>query len=95
MSSFIVFPKSNLTLTYAIGREPQVLSSVEFQTWVESEMPSAIKSVVDLVLPKSWTGFNDATSNNIDGTLGTCGTWDLVYLEGGRTLQVFLHTGLA
>ena len=88
MSSFIVFPKTNLKLTYAIGREPQVLSSQEFQNWVESEMPSGLKSVAELVLPKSWTGFNEETTGKIDGTLGNCGTWDMVQLEGGRTLQV-------
>jgi len=93
VSSFVVFPKSNLELTYAIGREPQVLSSVEFQNWLLSETPSSMKTVAEFILPKNWTGFSEKTSDKIEESLGSCGTWDLVQLEGGRTLQGDFRAG--
>ena len=90
VSSFVVFPKENLKLTYAIGREPQVLSSKEFYSWIESQTPSSIKTVAEMVLPKKWTGFDDEVTGKINNALGTAATWDTIMLEGGRQLQVTL-----
>ena len=67
VSCFVVFPKENLKITYAIGRQPEVLSAKEFINWINRQTPSPIRVFSELILPKSWTGFDEKTTAKIKG----------------------------
>lgn len=86
VSCFVVFPKENLKITYAIGRQPEVLSAKEFMNWINRQTPSQIRVFSEFILPKSWTGFDEKTTAKIKESIGDCGTWDEIHLEGGRVL---------
>ncbi|CAG5110025.1 Oidioi.mRNA.OKI2018_I69.chr2.g4476.t1.cds [Oikopleura dioica] len=86
ISCFVIFPKENLKITYAIGIQPEVLSAKEFMNWVHRQTPSPMRVFSELVLPKSWTGFDEKTTARIKESIGECGTWDEIHLEGGRVL---------
>ena len=82
MSSYVVFPKSNVTLAYAIGRDPRVLSATEFEQWAQSMKPTALQSISQYILPNRWLGgFDEAAENNINAEFGRCTTWDEAELE--------------
>ena len=45
-------------------------------------------------LPVGWVGgFDAATENNIDASLGKCSTWDVLLLEGGKQLTGDFRSG--
>jgi len=86
VSSYVIFPKSNVTLSYAIGRDPRVMSAVEFAAWSEQMKPNSFQLFSEMLLPSSWIGFNEKTEGKIAEELGDCTTWDEAFLEGGRRI---------
>ena len=72
----MIFPKSNVTLSYAIGRDPRVMSAVEFAAWSEQMKPNSFQLYSEMLLPSSWIGFNEKTEGKIAEELGDCTTWD-------------------
>lgn len=72
----MIFPKSNVTLSYAIGRDPRVMSAVEFAAWSEQMKPNSFQLFSEMLLPSSWIGFNEKTEGKIAEELRDCTTWD-------------------
>jgi len=94
VSSYVVFPNKNAIIAYGIGRDPRVMSSIEFEQWAKSMVPNGVEIFSRLVLPSSWTGGFDAeTEKNINFEFSKCSTWDEVKLEGGKILTGDFKSG--
>ena len=94
VSSYVIFPKDNLKLTYAIGRDPRVMSKLEFDAWLGAMSPTPLTKLADLIMPRGWGGgFTAETEEHIDRGMGATTTWDVLLLEGGKRVTGDYRSG--